>query len=173
MTRYPAALETDATRHEPSRDEQIVRSALNALDESPSVPSGCVRVLSRCGTVTLSGEVDWAYQRDAAVGAIRTLPGVREVICTIRLTPHEHPVRLKARVEWALRRSPRVDPRTLAVDYVGGRIVLRGWTRTWSESDEAERLVWSTPGVALVDNQLTVGVGRRYNPETIRATPLS
>jgi osmotically-inducible protein OsmY len=138
-------------------DEEIVRSALHALDEETSVPAGSVQVLSCRGDVRLSGEVDWNYQRDAAIAVVRNVPGVNAVVSTISLAPYEYPERLKARVTWALGCSPNLDVRNVAVDYVGGRIVLRGWTPTRRERDEAERLACAMPGVVAVENDLEIG----------------
>jgi osmotically-inducible protein OsmY len=151
------AVRTPWSHQHERTDEQIVRSVLHALDEAVDVPSGAVQVSARRGHVTLSGEVDWSYQRDAAAAASRGVSGVKSIVNAITLAPYEHPARLKARVEWTLGCNPTLDLHRIAVDYVGGRIVLRGWALTRRDRDEIERLARATPGVVTVENTLEIG----------------
>lgn len=143
-------------------DAEIARSVQAALDADVMVPHRRVKVLVRHGRAVLSGVVDWKYQRDRAVAAVRNLPGIKEVVSEIGLTLRERPADLKRLVEQALARSSEVDPGTITVDVVGAKVVLRGAARTWSEREEAERVAWAAPGVAAVENELVVRV-----PETM------
>ena len=68
---------------------------------------------------------------------------------------------LKTRVEQALAQRALIDARTITVDLVGGRIILRGAARTWHDREAAERLAWDTPGVVAVENELVVPVPER------------
>jgi osmotically-inducible protein OsmY len=151
------------TGHERT-DEQIARAAASALDSDVFVPHGRVQVMVRHGKVVLHGEVDWKYQRDAAVAAVRNLPGVRQLVNEIVLKLRECPTDLKGRVEEALARSTEIDAGTVSVDVVGAKVILRGATRTWGEREEAERVAWAAPGVAAVENELVVRV-----PEAVRS----
>jgi osmotically-inducible protein OsmY len=81
---------------------------------------------------------------------------VKEIANEILLNVRERPGDLKRRVEEALARSSEIDPGTMTVDLVAGRIVLRGAARTWGEREEAERLAWAAPGVVAVENELVV-----------------
>ena len=54
-------------------DENIARAASNALEWDVSVPHDRVKVQVQNGLVTLSGEVDWWYQKNAAENAVRHL----------------------------------------------------------------------------------------------------
>jgi osmotically-inducible protein OsmY len=154
------ANEIDVTlpaEHERS-DEHIARAAAAALESNVFVPRGRVQVMVRHGKVVLCGEVDWKYQRDAAVAAIRNLPGLRQLVNEIALRPRECPPDLKALVWQALVRSSEIDAGTISVDVVGGKVILRGATRTWGEREEAERVAWAAPGVAAVENELVVRI---------------
>ena len=57
-------------------DEDIARAAANALEWNVAVPHDRIKVQVQDGVVTLSGEVDWWYQKDAAEDAVRKLMGV-------------------------------------------------------------------------------------------------
>src|ERR1700721_1464788 len=58
-------------------DADIARSVDNVLQWTTYLPKDAVKIKVESGRVTLSGEVDWEYQRQAAVGAVRYLRGAK------------------------------------------------------------------------------------------------
>jgi osmotically-inducible protein OsmY len=60
-------------------DADIAQSAKNVLSRTASVPDEAVKVMVESGWITLSGVVDWQYQKMAAVDAVRFLIGVTGV----------------------------------------------------------------------------------------------
>ena len=60
-------------------DADIARSAENVLQWMTFSPIHPIKVLVEGGWVSLSGHVDWEYQRQAALGAVRHLMGVKGV----------------------------------------------------------------------------------------------
>jgi hypothetical protein len=67
---------------------------------------------------------------------------------------------VKDRIEAALKRSAELDARRITVETRGDRVILRGSMRSWAERQETERAAWRTPGVAAVENHITVAVAR-------------
>jgi osmotically-inducible protein OsmY len=65
---------------------------------------------------------------------------------------------IKKRVEDALVRSAEMDAKRIHVEVIGDKVVLRGTVRAWAEKQEAERAAWSAPGVAQVENLITVAL---------------
>ena len=57
-------------------DEDIGRAVANALEWNVLVPYDRIKVQVQNGMVTLNGEVDWWYQKDAAEDAVRKLVGI-------------------------------------------------------------------------------------------------
>ncbi|MGH2263411.1 BON domain-containing protein, partial [Klebsiella pneumoniae] len=51
-------------------DDQIAKRALSIIAWDATIPDGTVQVSVQKGWVTLSGTVDWFYQREAAACAI-------------------------------------------------------------------------------------------------------
>ncbi len=78
--RYPCQSKT--------ADDQIAQRASDILNWDVFVPANAVDVLVQDGWVTLTGDVDWYYERTAAADDIRKLSGVIGVTNNIRIKPH-------------------------------------------------------------------------------------
>ncbi len=63
---------------------------------------------------------------------------------------------LKKKIEHALVRSAELDAKNITVEIQGSKAILKGTVRAWAEREEAERAVWSAPGIAAVENQITI-----------------
>ena len=108
------------------------------------------------GTITLDGDVDLQYQRDAAERAIAGLTGVTRVVNNLRLVSRVSSQDVKASVEAAFARSARLDPRGIVVEAIGRKVILCGSVDAWHEREEAERIAWAAPGVVAVENEIAV-----------------
>ena len=65
---------------------------------------------------------------------------------------------MKKRIEDALVRSAETDAKRIQVDVRGDKVILTGTVRARAEKREAERVAWSAPGVASVENRILVSV---------------
>jgi osmotically-inducible protein OsmY len=122
------------------------------------VPSERVRARIDDGWIVLEGELDWEFQRTAAVNAVRSLTGVRGVTNNLKLKPHAFAPDVRDRIQQAIKRSAEVDASRVSVEAVDGRVILRGTVRSWAERQDAERAAWSAPGVTAVDDQIAIRV---------------
>ncbi len=115
-----------------------------------------IRLVVKEGWITLEGAVDWNYAREDAEKAVRRVRGVKGVSNSISVKPKATPTEIRRRIEDALRRSAEVDASRITVETNGGEVILRGTVKSWAERADAERTAWSAPGVARVDNRITV-----------------
>jgi osmotically-inducible protein OsmY len=138
-------------------DEALAQRALNLLDWSVTVPPGAVKVAVSHGLITLTGQVDWEYQRRAAEDAVHKLGGIVGVLNSITLTPRVSPSDVKARIQSALERYADIEAQKINVEFNDGKVTLTGNVKTWSEHDVVESAVWAAPGVHAVDDRVTVG----------------
>jgi osmotically-inducible protein OsmY len=137
-------------------DSDIARAAVEALKWKTSVPDSRIKVVVNKGWVTLEGDVDWQYQKDAAFEAVHHLVGVQGVTTLITLKPGVSATAVKSRIEAAFRRSAEVDAQKVRVETRDGKVTLRGDLPSWSERQEAERTAWAAPGVSQVENLIAI-----------------
>lgn len=139
-------------------DEDIARAALNVLGWNAVVPKDAVKVQVTRGWVTLSGVVEWSYQKHNAEREISRLMGVKGVINEIEVKPSRTPAsaEIKTGIEAALKRSAEVEARRIQVEIQGPTVVLTGTVSSWPERYAAERAAWAAAGVSKVENRLLI-----------------
>jgi len=137
-------------------DADIATASLNALQARVDVPDERIKLTVKDGWITLEGNVDWYYQKNAAELAVKYLSGVKGVTDNIKVQPQISTIEVKDKIEEALKRNAEVDARRISVQAADGRVTLRGNVRSWFEKDEAETAAWAAPGVTQVSNQIAV-----------------
>jgi osmotically-inducible protein OsmY len=137
-------------------DSDIARAAVDALRWKTLVPDDRIKILVNKGWVTLEGDLDWQYQKQAVFEAVHHLVGVKGVTNLIALNPRVSATEVKSRIEAAFRRSAELDAQKVRVEARDGKVTLRGDVPTWSERQKAERTAWSAPGVTQVENLIAV-----------------
>jgi len=138
-------------------DESIASRLANLLEWDASVPKKSVQIKVDDGYVTLSGEVNWQYQRMAAESRARNMDGVRHVLNQITVKAHAQAPDLKRRIEDALKRQAQLDSNKISVTVIGDKVQLNGSVKAWFEREAIERAVWSAPGVGSVEDHVRIG----------------
>jgi osmotically-inducible protein OsmY len=139
-------------------DSDIALAARRALEWDSNVPEERVQIQVEAGWVTLEGELDWHFQRQAAHDAVARLRGVKRISNQIVLKPRASQGDIRAQIESTFKRSAVLDASHVRIEVDGGNITLHGRLPTWAERDAATRAAWNAPGVASVSNRIIVGV---------------
>jgi len=137
-------------------DSEIAEMALNAIKWDTEVPDGDLRLKVENGWINLEGSVEWQFQKDAAVKAVRNIVGVKGVTNTISVNPKINKAVVETKIKNALERSATVEAEGIKVETNGGKVILRGKVRSWAERRDAERAAWSSPGVKEVEDELSI-----------------
>lgn len=149
------ALEVRLPFHIKKADDEIASAVLGRLSWLSSIPKDTVKVKVEKGWVTLSGQVEWHYQKDIVLREVRGLSGVVGVSNDITVKPQIDTTSVAEDITRALHRA-WYDPKTVTVSANGGKITLGGTAGSWHDREEAELTAWSAPGVTAVENNVSV-----------------
>ena len=135
-------------------DTDIATSARNVLQWTSAVQSDAVKITVEKGWITLTGQVDWKFQKEAAADAVRFLSGVVGVSDQITIAPSLKAAVVKADIEAAIKRAATEDGKRISVGVSGGDVTLSGSIHSWAERDLATQSAWNSPGVSkVIDNR--------------------
>lgn len=137
-------------------DDEIARRAVNILKWQIGLPADRIGVIVEKGVVTLTGEVEWGFQRRDAEAAIHKLTGVIGVDNRIRVRSTVDAGAVRVQIEKALRRSAEVDASRISIETFGDKVILRGKVHAWYERNLAEQAAWAAPGVTGVEDHIQI-----------------
>jgi osmotically-inducible protein OsmY len=136
-------------------DADIAADAATMLKLHNEVPES-VQAAVHHGHVTLTGTVDWHYQRMQAEKVVRHIRGVRHVADRIMVVPRAAGRDLRRRISQALYRNATLDAKHIDVTVAGSVVHLKGTATSWQQREAAERAAYDAPGISMVDNQIVV-----------------
>jgi osmotically-inducible protein OsmY len=136
-------------------DADIAQDASRALELGSLIPES-VQAVVHNGHVTLTGTVEWFYQKESAERAVRHIRGVRGVMNHVTVAPKAAIRDVRHRIVKALHQNADLDARHISVTVSGHTATLTGTVGTWLQRDSAERAAANAPGIAHVDNRVVV-----------------
>jgi osmotically-inducible protein OsmY len=137
-------------------DDEIARRALSIIAWDTTIPDDTIKLKVQKGWITLTGEVEWHFQRAAAESAIRRLTGVAGVINLLSIRPRLDLSNIQSCIEGALKRDAEIEADGINIKVSGSKVILEGRVHAWRERGVAERAAWATPGVTAVEDHLAV-----------------
>lgn len=140
----------------PVVDEDIAARIANLCEWNSTFRMHDIKAEVKNGRVTLTGDVDWQYQRIDAVDYVSRLEGVVHVTNAIAIRPHASRVDVKRKIAAALHRNATLEATNIEVDVVGGKVTLRGQVKAWYERKLAKDAAWSAPGVTNVVDEISL-----------------
>lgn len=134
-------------------DTEIAYAVQNALKWNIYNLSNNISVKVEDGLVSLSGSVEWHYQKISAENAVRYLTGVRGVFNNIIVKPAISVKTVMADIESALKRRAHDESQEIIVNVNGDEVILSGKVHNWNEKNLAIDAAWGVPGVKkVIDN---------------------
>jgi osmotically-inducible protein OsmY len=137
-------------------DADIASSVENTLLWLSYLPTDAVKVMVEDGWVTLTGQVEWNYQRVEAANVVRDLIGVRGLTENIALKPRAAHHSIKDDIESALRRRSDSSLQDVTVSVLDGDVTLSGRVQSLWDRERARELAWSSAGVKHVNDDLRI-----------------
>jgi osmotically-inducible protein OsmY len=137
-------------------DEDMAKRAFDIILWDLSVPRDRVKIKIEKGWVTLAGEVEWHFQKQAAEADIRNLPGVMGVSNAIEIKPKVQVCDAEKQIKAAFRRNAEFDAENIVITTDGRMVTLTGQVGSYYERTLAAEIAWSAPGVTEVNDLLTV-----------------
>lgn len=137
-------------------DDRIAERAVQNLASDGAVQNDRVRLTVEKGWITLSGEVDWNYQKTAADHAVHRIIGVLGVTNDITIKPHVAAYQVREKIEKALKRVASFEAENLSINTDGGTVTLAGKLENSYERELAENAAWSVPGVTQVQDKISL-----------------
>lgn len=139
-----------------SNDTEIATAIIDAFRWNTLVPAPKIKIKVENSWVTLEGEVEWQYQKNAAYNAINFLRGIKGISNMIIVRPEASRVLVKEDIKRALERNADVEAANVEVLTSGHKITLRGKAGSWHEKGLIEKAAWASPGVTEVVDEIEI-----------------
>ncbi|MES1169155.1 MAG: BON domain-containing protein, partial [Leifsonia sp.] len=136
-------------------ETDIAKEVERALKWASNVPD-TVKAEIKDHTVTLTGSVNWDFERQAAKRAVQYLRGVYTVNNLITLTARPSALDTEERIMKALTRNAQIDANSIGATVTGSKVTLTGTVHSWAEKQQAGQAAWASPHVTDVDNRILV-----------------
>jgi osmotically-inducible protein OsmY len=136
-------------------DSQIADEIIKAAKWNWKIPKDKIKAKVENGWVTLDGEVEHNYQKEAIENLVKNHSGITGITNNITIEETEDQVE-KTAIENALRRNWFIDDSNIEVLVSDHDVILTGSVESWYDRKKAARIAWDAPGVWSVDNQLVI-----------------
>lgn len=140
-------------------DEGIAERTAHILKWNSTLRDTDIQAEVNNGYVTLTGEVDWSYQKQVAASRIEELQGVAGIFNQVTVRQKADPVGardVEKQITSALHRHANVEASKVRVSVADGKVTLDGVIDAYHERELIEDAVWATAGVKQVVDNLTV-----------------
>jgi osmotically-inducible protein OsmY len=138
-------------------DAELALAVQNALRWAAYLPADTVHARVENGWVTLSGSVQWGFQRQNAEGAVRYMKGVKGLSNGITVANRAAPAGdIKANITAALTRREDAEDQHVLVSVDDRVVTLSGTVTNWWQRYLTRSAAWNAPGVENVRDRLHI-----------------
>jgi osmotically-inducible protein OsmY len=137
-------------------DSAIASRCLDVIRWNTGIPDEQIRIKVQQGWVTLEGNVEWQYQKEAAFKAIQKLAGVTGLTNLLMVAPEIVSEDIKTLIEQALARNSELNADRIRISVTGDLVRLEGYVHRWLERKAVEHAAWAVAGVKTVENHVLI-----------------
>ncbi len=138
-------------------DEGLAERVAHVLNWNVSAEAKNIQAEVQNGVVTLSGELEYHFQRKNILDQIEHVAGVVNVIDQMTVKPKVSASDVEDRIKDALNRHAEIESENVTVSVLDGTVTLEGAAESLDEMDRIEQAAWAGPGVTNVINNLRLG----------------
>lgn len=136
-------------------DSEIAVAIANSMKANTYHLDEVIKAKVEDGFVTLTGEVEWQYQKLAAINSIRYLAGIKGIYNNILIKPKISVTAIKSEIDTAISRRAQSDIQNIKVLVDGSDVTLSGKVHDWSEKNLVVDAAWAVPGVRNVVDHMS------------------
>lgn len=137
-------------------DSDIAKTLAHLLQWNTTLAGQPIQAEVSSGRVTLTGQVEWNYEREEAGRVVNRILGVKSVANRITVKPRVVAAQVERQIVDALARHAALDAREIHVTTSGTKAVLTGQVHSLEEDRVARAAAWSAPGITDVEDRLLV-----------------
>lgn len=137
-------------------DSDIAKAVAYVLKWNVEIPIDKISAVVKHGWVTLKGEADWQFQKNAAQHCVDRLMGVTGVTNEVLIKSSSKWVDVKNKIEEAFKRNADLQNHRVSISTNHDTVTLTGSVTSSAERNQALRATWASPGVKSVINHITI-----------------
>lgn len=138
-------------------DVEIANQVVNAIKWNWEIPNDVIKVQVENNWVTLEGALQWNYQRETVKNLVNNVSGIRGINNKMTIKTELHDSIEKDIILDAIARDWSINGEEVDITVVDKKVTISGLVHSLYQKHQAETIVWNTPGVWFVDNNLEVG----------------
>ena len=147
-------MKTEVYNEDDKRDMEITEAILSIFRWNWNTLNDTIKVKVVKGWVTLSGAVEWQYQKEAASTELDNFKGVKGITNNIKIQL-KNTIKIDATaLKIALENHFDLDSKNIRIVVFGSNIILEGSVDSCYQKGLAEHISWKTPGVTSITNEL-------------------
>ncbi|RAI03827.1 ornithine aminotransferase [Acuticoccus sediminis] len=138
-------------------DSSLAKRIAHVLEWDPALPHDLIQAEVRDGAVTLTGEVQWHFQRELVEAHVTRIGGIQSVTNLLTVTPHAARREVKREIVRALHRNADVEAANIDIDVKDGVVSIGGQVKAYYEKELVKNAVWKAPGVTAIEDHIKIG----------------
>ncbi|WP_291143485.1 BON domain-containing protein [Flavobacterium sp. UBA7680] len=137
-------------------DHDLAQTIIKAFKWNWNTVNDTIQVQVKNGHVTLTGELEWHYQKEGATKAVNNVIGVKGVDNNICIESGLNATITKDSIKGALQGHIAIDLEGIVIQVFENEVILEGRVDSRYQKELAAKIIWKTPGVRNVVNNLKI-----------------